>query len=78
MVENKVMNADDVQDRQRERKLILRIVGMTAGFVLFLVFLGIACATTTMDAQNHIHTHWWLLVVSFFWACVFMYHIGLS
>ncbi|GBR54692.1 hypothetical protein AA106555_1780 [Neokomagataea thailandica NBRC 106555] len=76
---NKVLSANDnVDDKLKQRKLVIRVVGMTAGFILFLVFLGIACATTTMDAQNHVHTNWWLLAIAFFWAMVFMYHIGFS
>gem|GEM_PF-5551785 len=78
MVTQNEIAASDPKDKTNTRRLVIRIAGMTAGFFLFLIFLGWACFTTTMDSNNNVHANHWLLAIAFFWACVFIYHTAIS
>ncbi|GAN54643.1 hypothetical protein [Tanticharoenia sakaeratensis] len=75
---HKLNVSSDGDGKAGDRRMVFKMIGMTAGFFLFLLFLGMACYTTTMDVNNNVHVNWWLMGIAFFWAGVFMYHAGIS
>lgn len=66
------------KNRQEERVLKKRFIGMILGLVFAHVYVALALAYSYMDDHNHLHTCWLPLLGAFICGMIFVFHVSIS
>ncbi|MFT8807976.1 hypothetical protein [Gluconobacter sp.] len=66
------------KNRQEERVLKKRFIGMVLGLVFAHVYVALALAYSYMDDHNHLHTCWLPLLGAFICGMIFVFHVSIS